>query len=98
MAAVVSNPDLAGDLSARAELDLAGLGVGVAMYQPDRAHADRTQAAIKAGLATIASDQVLRFAFPDLAVERDATIVRVRGRVPTDLLAKLAEQFGASLL
>jgi hypothetical protein len=97
MDGAVENADLRADFTARLELDVEGLAVAAAFYQPDDAAAERTQRAMAAQLATITDQPLMKLAFPELATERDGTTVRVRGRLPAGLLDKLKEQLLAAM-
>ena len=97
LAAAVETPALTADVSVRLELDDAGLVGTVALYQPDGKRADATQAAVDAMIAKAKEDPILGLAIPALAVERDGTTVRMRGRMPVDLLAKAGVQMARAL-
>jgi hypothetical protein len=89
LAEAVKTPELTADVSARLVLDDAGLAGAVALYQRDPKRADQTQAAVETMLASVKDDPILSLALPVLAVERDGATVRVRGRLPVDLLGKV---------
>jgi hypothetical protein len=97
LAGAVETPGLAADVSVRLELDDAGLVGTVALYQPDAKRADATQAAVDAMIAKAKEDPLLGLAIPALAVERDGATVRMRGRMPIDLLAKAGVQLARAL-
>ena len=97
LAGAVDTPALAADVSVRLMLDDTGLAGTVALYQPDGKRADATQAAVDEMLAKAKEDPLLGLAIPELAVERDGTIVRLRARLPIELLAKAGVQLARAL-
>ncbi|MBL8620052.1 MAG: protein kinase [Myxococcales bacterium] len=97
LAGAVETPALAADVSVRLELDDTGLVGTIALYQPDAKRADATQGAVDAMIAKAKEDPILGLAIPALAVERDGTTVRMRGRMPIDLLAKAGVQLARAL-
>ena len=87
----VEDPALRADFTARLELDDDGVEVAGVFYLPDARRADAAERALRTQLDALFDTPLLKLALPDVAIERDGTAVRARGRLPLDLVAKLKD-------
>ncbi|MEZ4404504.1 MAG: protein kinase [Kofleriaceae bacterium] len=95
--ASVDTKALAADFTVRGQLEADGLAVAMALYLPDAKAADAAHQAAEQLVGKLTDDALLRAAIPDLALERDGTVVRLRGRLPDDLLGKVGAQLAQAL-